>query len=177
MIAIVTCDEEADRAVRLIRGAVRPVAATQHGFAGCCDQTSASVYTLASGTVVLKRANPENATEGANSTPAQLSRRWIVFMGVPSVALRSPLPSRTPQEEKATTPLPGLDVPLWPSIWTAPSDGTACDTCGQAIKTRDTAYEIVAAGHDMCLDRACYQRLIAAVEPNSPPNAGTRPGI
>ena len=50
------------------------------------------------------------------------------------------------------------------SIWIAPSERTACDTCGHPIKARDIAYEIVAAGYDLCIDRACYQRLITAVE-------------
>jgi len=67
-------------------------------------------------------------------------------------------------ERQPITRLAAVDVPVRSSIWIAPSDGTACDTCGQSIKAREIAYEIVAAGHDICIDRACYQRLIAAVE-------------
>lgn len=67
-------------------------------------------------------------------------------------------------EREPITRLAAVDVPVRSSIWIAPSDGTACDTCGQSIEARDIAYEIVAAGHDICIDRACYQRLIAAVE-------------
>jgi len=52
-------------------------------------------------------------------------------------------------------------------VWIAPSEGTACATCGQPIKTGDIAYEIAAAGHDMCIDRTCYQRLMAIVEHGS----------
>jgi K+-sensing histidine kinase KdpD len=50
------------------------------------------------------------------------------------------------------------------SIWIPPSQRAACDTCGHPITPRDIAYEIAAAGYDICIDRACYQRLIAAVE-------------
>jgi len=67
-------------------------------------------------------------------------------------------------ERKPITRLAAVDVPVRSSIWIAPTDRTMCDTCGQSIPARDIAYEIVAAGHDICIDRACYQRLIAAVE-------------
>jgi Domain of unknown function (DUF4118) len=67
-------------------------------------------------------------------------------------------------EQEAISPRAPVDVRAQSSIWIAPSEGTACDTCGQPINARDIAYEIAAAGHDMCIDRACYQRLIAAVE-------------
>jgi len=67
-------------------------------------------------------------------------------------------------EREPITRMAAVDVPIRSSIWIAPSDGTVCHTCGQSIKARDIAYEIVAAGHDICIDRACYERLIAAVE-------------
>ena len=67
-------------------------------------------------------------------------------------------------EQQARSRLAAVDVGARSSIWIAPSEGTTCDTCGQSINTRDIAYEIVAADHDMCIDRRCYQRLIAAVE-------------
>jgi len=70
-------------------------------------------------------------------------------------------------EPQATRPRAPVDVRAQSSIWIAPTEGTACDTCGEPIKPRDVAYEIVAAGYDMRLDRACYQRLIAAVEHGS----------
>jgi K+-sensing histidine kinase KdpD len=70
-------------------------------------------------------------------------------------------------EQEAMSPRAHVDVRARSSIWIAPSEGTACDTCGQPIKAQDIQYEIVAAGHDMCIDRVCYQRLIAAVEHGS----------
>jgi K+-sensing histidine kinase KdpD len=70
-------------------------------------------------------------------------------------------------EHEAISPHAHVNVRAQSSIWIAPSEGAACDTCGQPIKARDIAYEIVTTGHDMCIDRACYQRLIAAVEHGS----------
>jgi len=67
-------------------------------------------------------------------------------------------------EQQARSRPTAVDVGARSSIWIAPSEGTTCDTCGQSINARDYAYQIVAADHDMRIDRRCYQRLLAAVE-------------
>jgi len=80
------------------------------------------------------------------------------------VRKRAEKPEQAAAERQTISRPVALNVRARSSIWIAPSNGTACDTCGHPIKARDIAYEIVAADHDICIDRACYQRLIAAVE-------------
>jgi hypothetical protein len=132
------------------------------------------VGALVSGAAVAARRAPEHAaTQPSGEAENGLKARDTDRLHAVADALRTSEVLISVHKRPATPehdtigPRAPADVRAQSSIWIAPSEGTACDTCGQRIEARDIAYEIVAGGQDLCVDRTCYQRLIAAVEHGS----------
>jgi len=131
------------------------------------------VGALVSGAAIVARRAPEDPAtqpsgEAENGRKARDTDLHVVAEALRTSEVLIFVHKRTASiEQEAISPRVPLDVRAQSSIWIAPSEGTVCGACGQPIQAREIAYEIVAAGQDLCIDRACYQRLIAAVEHGS----------